>query len=103
MIRYIPKWTDEDGNLFLFLARNHCFDSWDEAFKFQIENYIFYVPVGFSTAGIHELEVDENGNCQIAHVPYDNPWHSNLALIAGPAFNLAANNPAQGPDHECMH
>ncbi len=84
-MKYIPAWKDKKGNRMIFLAPNHVYETWSEAFEYQAGDFIFYIPMGLSPAGIVEMEL-EDGKGQIPHVLCDGPMNSQVALIEGPLF-----------------
>lgn len=85
---FIPAWKDKEGNRFLVLARNHVFETRDEAFDYQTANFMFYVPLGWIVAGIEEIDL-EDGKGQVPHVLCDGPMRSALAVLSGPVFDAA--------------
>ncbi len=87
-MKYIPSWKDKTGNRMLILAPNHVFDTWDAAFEFQAADFLFYIPMGLTPAGIVEMDLDD-GKGQILHVLCDGPMQFQYAVIEGPLLDEA--------------
>lgn len=86
--KFLPAWKDEKGNRIICIAENHLFDTYDDAQKYQMSDFIFYVPMGITPDGIFEAEFEGTVG-HFPHVLFDGPWRSPWAGIAGPAFDKA--------------
>ena len=84
--QFISAWKDNDGNRFLCLAENHVHDTQAAAHQQQVADFIFYIPFGWATAGVVEIDL-EDGKGQIPHVLCNGPMRSSLAVIEGPLFD----------------
>lgn len=85
---FTPKWKDKKGNVVIFPARNTLFEDYKNASDWQVGQFIFMVPFGFSPAGILEFEA-KNGHADIPHIKGTAGVLGTCCLIDGP----------DGPDH----
>lgn len=86
--RYLPAWKDKAGNRLVFIAENHVHETDSTALEFQIANFLFYIPLGVTTDGIFEVDL-QDGRANFPHVVAQAPYNFQAAIISGPAFDAA--------------
>jgi hypothetical protein len=87
MKKFIPAWKDKEGNRLVFMAKDHVFDTWREAFEHSLEVFLLLVPYGLAPDGVYEVDLDENLKGSFEHVKVDTPLGCRAAIIAGPVFD----------------
>lgn len=87
---FIPAWKDDKQNRFVVIAKNHLFDTLEEASTYQLHHFIDYILFGWTCDGIYESAIDEvTGQAFFPHVPGTGSYGCSVAIIDGPIYQEA--------------
>ena len=67
---YTPKWKTDKGDVLIFPASNTLFDNLGDASDWRLDQFLFMIPFGLSSAGILEFE-HQNGRFQMPQEEVD--------------------------------
>ncbi len=85
---YTPKWKTDKGDVLIFPASNTLFDTLGDASDWRLDQFLFMIPFGLSSAGILEFE-HEDGKFQIPHVEVGVGMLGPGMVIEGPMLEEA--------------